>query len=123
MTKDELNKINRKIKNNNFHYIKKGCEKLIEKGVVYTNYNSFRRYNPYTSNFDKISDKEVLEMFNNVCYNHWYNFNKLEIVKKHILRINVQTLENYYSYLQGNNKTDKAKKDFENVLKIIKKFR
>ena len=123
MTIEEVSEINSRIKTDNFDYIKSSCKKLLEKGVVYTYDNTFRRYNPYTSNFDKISDKEVLEMFNHVYYNGWGNANNLDLVKKHSLKIPVKTLENYYNYLQGNDETKKAKNDFKRVMAIIRLFK
>ena len=123
MTKKELNEINQKIKQDNFKHIKKSCNKLFRKGIIFTNHNSFRRYNPYTSNFDKISENEVLEMFNKVFYNNWGSYNNLTLVKKHILKVNVKILDNYSNYLHGKDKTNKAKSDFKKVLDIIKQFK
>lgn len=123
MTKEEITEINNRIKTNNFQYIKSSCKKLLKKGVVYTYDNAFRRYNPDTSNFDKISDKEVLEMFNHIYYNGWGNFNNLDLVKKHSLVLPVKVLDNYYNYLQGNDKTKKAKNDFKRVMAIIRLFK
>lgn len=123
MTIKEVSEINSRIKANNFDYIKSSCKKLLKKGVVYTYDNAFRRYNPNTSNFDKISDMEVLEMFNHIYYNGWSNANNLDLVKKHSLKIPVKTLENYYNYIQGNDETTQAKKDFKKVLNIIKQFK
>ena len=123
MTIEEVSEINSRIKTDNFDYIKSSCKKLLEKGVVYTYDNTFRRYNPYTSNFDKISENEVLEMFNNVFYNNWGNYNNLMLVKKHILKVNVKILDNYSNYLHGKDKTNKAKSDFKKVLDIIKQFK
>jgi len=123
MTTKELNEINQKIKNNNFYHIKTSCEKIFKKGIIYTNKNSFRRYNPYTSNFDNINESDVLKMFNNVFYNNWGNYNNLNLIKKHIPKINVKTLNNYSNYLHGKDKTNKAKTDFRKILEIIKQFR
>ena len=123
MTTDDLNEINQKIKNNNFIHIKKSCDKIFKKGIIYTNKNSFRRYNPYTSNFDKISDNEVLEMFNKVFFNNWGNYNNLNLIKKHIPKVNVKTLTNYSNYLHSKDKTNKAQTDFKKILDIIKQFK
>ena len=119
----ELQTINQRIKNDNFRYIKRCCGNLFKRGVIYTNHNSFRRYNPYTSNFDKISDKEVLEMFNNIFYNNWGNFNNVELVKKHSRIVNMKTLENYHNYLNNNDRTDQAKNDFKKIVNMIKLFK
>ena len=123
MTMEEISEINNRIKADNFAYIKSSCKKLLEKGIVYTYDNAFRRYNPNTSNFDKISDKEVLEMFNHIYYNGWGNYNNLNLIKKHSLAIPVKVLDNYYNYLQGNDETKKAKEDFKRVMAIIRQFK
>lgn len=123
MAKNELERINQEIKNNNYNHILKSCEKVYKKGVLYTNHNSFRRYNPYTSNFEKIGENEVLEMFNNIFYNNWGHFKNIDLIKKHIPKIDVKLLDNFSNYLQSNDETDKAKKDFKKVLEIIKEFK